>query len=99
MEKTSLKNIEFSILAIVNRCNRVTRTMAYLEIKKRSEFYYLFMFDFSEKWNHLVNNKCLLFIDESEPEKGVKINPDKNCLIIYGLIEFQNEHKRGYLNK
>ena len=38
---TSLKNIEFSILAIVNRCNRVTRTMAYLEIKKRSEFYYL----------------------------------------------------------
>src|SRR4051812_42902945 len=97
MENTTLKNIELSILAIVKRCNATTRAMVYLEIKRKYDVDDLSEDEFNEKWDHLVNNKCLLFIDESEPEKGVQINPGKNCLIIYGLIEFQNEHKKKLL--
>ena len=94
MENTSLKNLEFLILAIVKRCNTITYAMAYLEIKKRSELYDLSELDFNEKWNTLIKNKCLLYTEESEPEKGVKINPDKNCLIIYGLLGLQSDKKK-----
>ncbi len=97
MENTYLKNIEFSILAMVKRGNSITRAMVYLEIKRKYKVDDLSEDEFNEKWNHLVNNKCLLLMDESEPEKGVQINPLKNCLIIYGLIEYQNEHKKKLL--
>ena len=94
MENTSVKYLEFSILTIVKRSNVVSRTVTYSEVKKKPGFDSLSESDFNYAWNELVNNKCLLYIDEAAPEKGVTINPHKSCLIIYGYKKYKEESKK-----
>lgn len=90
---STTKHIEFSILAIVAKGHTFTQPAVYAEMERNPAYAALTQSEFNNKWNYLLKVKCLVFIDDIEPAKGVKINAEKSCLIIYGYQKYCDIYK------